>query len=237
MKIGRKLVKRAIAVGLVLVISLAVGLVLFMDYAVKKSLEVGGGLALGVETKLDSVSVGVFSSSLAVRGLQIANPEGYKTDRLMALDELRVVCGIGSLLGDEIAVREIILEAPEVTLELKTVLPFKSNIGELVKRLKSLRRDDSESKKRFRIDRIQITGAKLRCHLFGGKTLDLTLPDIELKDVRNKDGTPMVLEDVFRYVLVSIGSAALARSKEALMKEVLEQRVRLQFGGGARRFK
>ncbi|NQT21157.1 MAG: hypothetical protein HQ592_15730 [Planctomycetes bacterium] len=49
--------------------------------------------------------------------------------------------------------------------------------------------------------------------MIGGKTVNVVLPDIELKEVRNADGTPLLLADVFKQVLGSMGTSAFRSAK------------------------
>ena len=212
-----KWVKRLVVAAIVLVVLAVLGVWLFANYATKKGIEVGGKFALGVDTKVDSVNIGFLSSSISLSGFQIANPEGYQSDRLMALGHGKVACDIGSLLGDEIIVREILLDSPELTIDLKPGLPPKSNLGDLMARIK---RDESSSK--FRVDLIRITQPKVRFHMLAGKTADLVLPDIEMKEVKNSDGTPLMLADIFRQVLASMGDSAFKNSKGVVPDDLLK---------------
>ena len=207
----------------VVVVVVVVVVALNIDRAARKGVEIGGTQALGVETTCGGVHVGLLSGSVGLKGLRIANPEGYKTDRLMALGSGKVACDIGSLMSDEVVVHEILIDAPEMTLELKPALPPKTNIGDLLKKLESDKQpadeqpdeatEDEGEPKTFKVELIRITGAKVRFHLIGGKTADLTLPDIELKNIKNADGTPLMLGDIFAQVLASMGTAAVHKAK------------------------
>ena len=216
----KKWVKRLVVIAVVLIVVVVIAVWLGIDRAARKGVEIGGTQALGVETKCAGVHVGLLSGSLGIKGFQIGNPEGYKTDRLMALGKGKVACDIGSLMGDEVVVHEILIDAPELTVELKAGVPPKSNLGDLLKKLESDKQKPKEEKpkdegepKRFKVELIRITGTKVRFHLLAGKTANLTLPDIELKDVKNADGTPLMLADVFGHVLVSMGTSAVNRAK------------------------
>lgn len=205
-----------IVLGAVMVVAVAVvAVVLNIDRAARKGVEIGGTQALGVETTCGGVHVGLLSGSVGLKDLRIANPEGYKTDRIVSLGSGKVTCDIGSLMGDEVVVHEILIDAPEMTLELKPALPPKTNIGDLLKKLESDKQQPEEEgePKTFEVELIRITGAKVRFHLIGGKTADLTLPDIELKDIKNADGTPPMLGDIFAQVLASMGTAAVHKAK------------------------
>ncbi len=208
----------------IVVVAIVVGVVVVLniDRAARKAVEIGGTQALGVETRCGGVHVGLLSGSVGIEGLQIANPEGYQTDRLMALGSGKVACDIGSLMGNEVVVHELLIDAAEMTLEIKPALPPKTNIGDLLKKLESDKQEPQEKEeateeegepKTFKVELIRITGTKVRFHLIGGKTADLTLPDIELKDVTNADGTPLMLGDIFTQVIASIGTAAVSKAK------------------------
>lgn len=220
-------------IGLVaLLVLLVVGVWLWGDAAARKGVELGGTAALGVPTKLDAVSIGWLSGSVAIRGMKIANPEGYQTDRLMALGGGKVACSIPSLLGDEVVVREIIIEEPELTIELKPGLPPRSNLGDLLSSLKSkeepapAKKEEAKPEagegKKFRVDLIRVTKTKVRFHLLLGKTADLVLPDIELKEVRNSDGTLPRLADIFRQVLVGMSTSAFKNAQGIVPDDLLK---------------
>jgi hypothetical protein len=220
-----KWLKRGLIGLAVLLALLVVGVWLWGDAAARKGVEMGGTAALGVPTKLDSVSLGWLSGSVAIHGLKVGNPEGYQTDRLMGLGHGKVACDIPSLLGDEVVVREILIDEPELTIELKPSLPFpKSNLGDLLSSLKSkdqaapAKKEEAKPAtgegKKFRVDLIRI-------HLLMGKTADVVLPDIELKEVRNTDGTLPRLADIFRQVLVAMSTSAFRNAKGIVPADML----------------
>jgi len=192
-----------------------------MDYAAKKGIELGATSALGVDTTVDSVSIRVLRSSVSIKGLQISNPEGYNTDRLMALDTGSVSCDVPSLLTKEARLREILLDAPELTVEVKPAIPPRSNIGELLDKLKSdaPTREEKEAQKHYRIDLIRVTDAKVRFCTPAAEPAEVMLPDIELRDVRNADGSPVVMADVLAQILARMGSSAFEEAKGVVPNE------------------
>ena len=222
-----KWLKRIVIVVILLAVVGILAIWLGGNYAARKGVEVAGTHALGVDTKLDSVSIGWLSSSVAIRGLTIGNPEGYKTDRLMALGHSKVACQISSLTSDEVAVKEILVDAPELTVELKPGIPPKSNLGDLLAKLQSdkaapEKKEEEASQKKFKVDLIRVTKTKVRFHMIGGKTADLVLPDIEMKDVKNADGTPLLMADIFRQVLASMATSVAKSGKGVLPDDMLK---------------
>ncbi len=237
LKKARKWLVRGLIGFVALIVILFVAIWLWGDAAARKGVEIGGTQALGVDTKLNSASIGWLGGSVAIRGLKIANPQGYKTDRLMALGHGKVTCSIPSLLTDEVVVREILIEEPELTIELKPGLPPHSNLGDLLNSLQS--KDEApppkkeeakpaakESEQKFRVDLIRVTKTKVRFHLLMGKTADVVLPDVELKEVRNSDGSLPRLVDIFRQVLVGVSVTALKSGQGIVPDDVLKS-----FGG------
>jgi len=230
----KKWLKTLVIVAVVVIVVAIVVVALTINQAVRKGIEVGGTMALGVPTKVDAVSIGFLSSSVAIKGFQIGNPQGFQTDRLMALGLGKVACSIPSLLSDQIVVKEIIVDAPELTVELKPGLPPKSNIGDLMNKLKSDKAKPApaptpapkptEAKKpgkSFKVDLIRVTKTTARFHLIGGKTASVVLPDIEMKEVKNSDGTPLMLADILQQVLESMGTSALKNAKGVIPDDAL----------------
>jgi hypothetical protein len=228
----KKLIKWVVLGGVLLAVLLVVVVWFWGDAAAKKGIEMGGTSALGTETTVDSVRIGWLTSSVAINQLQIANPEGYKTDRLMALGHGRVACDIGSFFTDEVVIRELILDMPELTIEYKGGLRRTSNLSDVLSSGEKEEKPEPEPEtpeqegegKRFRLDLLRISGAKVRIHLLAGKTMDVTLPTIELKDVRNSDGSLLLMADVFRQILAAMGHSVVTNVKDlpADLLKVLE---------------
>ncbi len=229
---AKKWLLRGVIGFVALIVIVVVVIWLWGDAAARKGVEIGGTQALGVDTTLNSATIGWLGGSVALRGLKIANPEGYKTDRLFALGHGRVACNISSLLTDEVVVREILIEEPELTIELKPGLPPRSNLGDLLASLKSRgeappKKEEAkaaakESEQKFRVDLIRVTKTKVRFHLLAGKTADIVLPDIELREVRNSDGTLPRMVDIFRQVLVGVSVSALKSAQGIVPDDLLK---------------
>jgi len=213
----RKMVKVLIIVVVAVVVAGTVAL-FAIDRIARTGVELGATSALGVDTTVEGVSIKILRQGVAISGLKIANPEGYKTDRLMALGLCSVKCDVLSLLTDEAHINEIIVDAPELTIELKPGLPPKSNLGELLDNMESGRPspEEEQGQTQFKIDLIRVTKTKVRFHTLDGGTADVVLPDIELRDVSNADGSPVLMADIFRQVLAEMTSSAFELAKGAV---------------------
>lgn len=104
-----------IAAVLLALIILAVGVSVWyvlrnIDDIAKTQIERGGTQALGVTTKLDSVSIHIWNGNLALKGLDIANPAGYQGKHFLNLEHGEVDVTLSTL-------REPVIEVPKFTLK------------------------------------------------------------------------------------------------------------------------
>ena len=90
---------------------------IFLDTIVGKGIEAGCTKALGVETSVGLVRVGLLTGTFSIRGLRIANPPGFETDHFFSLDRLHFEVPPKSLREETIAVRLLELDGVDVSLE------------------------------------------------------------------------------------------------------------------------
>lgn len=112
--------KRLVRVLLVLVLLVAivgVGAVLFVDSLTRRAVEQGGSHALGVETKLESASIGLFSGAFALSGLSVANPPGFAQPHFFAMRSAKLELPLMQLTQDRIEIP--LLELAGLTLDLE----------------------------------------------------------------------------------------------------------------------
>jgi hypothetical protein len=90
---------------------------IFLDTIVGKGIEAGCTKALGVETSVGLVRVGLLTGTFSIRGLRIANPPGFETDHFFSLDRLHFEVPPKSLREETIVVRLLELDGVDVSLE------------------------------------------------------------------------------------------------------------------------
>jgi len=210
-------IKKTILWGLGALIGLVlvglIGAFVYIDRIAEAGLEKGGTAALKVETLAEGVDVSPFRGKVAVEGLSIANPERFVSEKLFTCGLIRVDADIWSFLGDEAHVREIVIESPKLTIE-----PGRggSNVTAVLKNLGSDAKpeapaepepDEAGSEMAFRVDRIAVTGAVARFQI-KNVGQNVPLPDIELVNISNADGTPVMLRDIIRQVIAQMTAAA-----------------------------
>lgn len=197
---------------------------------VERVMETQGSEMLGEPVSVGAVDLSLTSGVGQITGLTIDNPDGYTDPEAFSMDLIRLNVDLGSLSGSPIRLNEFILEAPEVYLEVRE--DNRVNLEEIAANLnQNIQRAEKESKEtppaseeekaavaRLAIDHLKIAGVKLtdRHRKFEGGVKELTLPDIDLKNVGGDDGVT--------------GPRIGLEIVEAITKEGLKQALREEAG-------
>lgn len=198
----RKLIKIVVAFVLLLIIAVAAGL-FYIDSLVKAGVENGATYALGVETKLGAASVGLLSGECKLVGLNIANPDGFKSSHFVKLDESEMAVTLGSLTEDLIEAPKLLMTGLSVNLEKREGKANYEYILENLKRFESTEKADPDPDakgKRFVIREVILKDIAVEADLLpvGGDLtrLKMVIPEIKLKNVGAEDGQGALIADV-----------------------------------------
>jgi hypothetical protein len=181
---------------IVILLGVAVGAaVVYLDQLAKAGIERGGTYALGVETSVDSVGIGLMSGKLSVDGLEVANPAGFSEPDFFRLKDARVDVQPRSLLESTIHVPLFALDG--ITLNIERIRG-KSNYDAILQSLKKFESGGKPAEKstgtgkQFVIDSLRITDveAKVSYAPLGGQpsTVSVAVPEIRLKNVGSAQG-------------------------------------------------
>ncbi len=205
-------------IGLVLV-------VLLIDPIAKTAVEKGGTYAMGVDTKVDTMSIGLTSGDVKMVGLQVANPEGFKSDYLMKSGTFAVGVRPGSLMGQTIEVREFTLDGLDVNIEQTGA---GTNISKIMDNLKKLSSKDqgaekpkeqpSEGKK---VSVNTITIKNVAAHFYlggltGSKGITVKVPLIEMKGVTSDNAKGVAMHELVARVVPAILASIIENAKGAV---------------------
>lgn len=179
----------------------------------KTAIEDSGQQALGVETKVSDVALGLFSGEFGLSGLALANPNGFSTEAGV-LDVGAIDLGLSprQLLNDPVHVRKLHLKDVTFRLELGT---SGSNVGSLVDHATAQSNGKPKASegegKRFIVDELVIEGLSLSAAVFGAANIDAKLPNIRLEKIGTENNTGVLLGELAAGVL----DALLATSLQA----------------------
>ncbi|HLD14087.1 MAG TPA: hypothetical protein VJB18_05155 [Burkholderiales bacterium] len=157
----------------------------FLDGIVKQGIETVGTQVAKVEVKLDAAGVSIFSGKGVLRGLQVANPKGYRAPQAVKVGQARVMLTPLSVFSERVVIRSVVVQETEIHYEKRD---GKTNLDVIQDNVEAALRDrDKKAKpeKKLQIDSLVIRNAKV--HVYGDKPDEpptvLTLNEIHLKDL------------------------------------------------------
>ena len=199
---------KKIIIGLVIVVPLVlIGLGVFaymsINSVVKDGIETFGPKFTGTAVTVESVKLSPFSGSGTIRGLQVDNPEGFKTPYAFRMGEISISLDTGSLTSDEIIIHEVRVVNPDIIYEQGLA---GSNVGKLKKMVEERTASDSEETTdgpKVIIEKFLLTDGKVQLATsLSEKTMPIDLPPVELTDIGRGDSATMA--DTVREVTVAV---------------------------------
>ena len=195
---------KRIVIGLVILIPITVVVVLVSLYfslgtLITQAVNTLGPEIIKAEVVLKETEIDAQSGKGTMRGLKVGNPEGFKTESAMQVDEIRLVIDINSITEEVKVIKEIAIEAPEVTYELGG---DGSNIDAIQKNVESFMAEygmeSSEPKKKeikkknetkLIIENFYVRNGKINisASFLGGESMTVPLPDIHVKDIGKEE--------------------------------------------------
>ena len=199
----RLVVAAVIAVG-VLLLALNYGL----GWAVEKAAPTVGPALLGTPMSVSNASMRVLSGRAALSGVVIGAPEGFEAN-VFEMSDFRLDVDVKSVVGptnEPIVIREILIDGPFVTYELKGL---RDNLHAILDKIGSdaEKPENKEGGRKVQIDRFVFDNAKVRVAVAGGKGAVIPLPKIELDGIGAKSGGATTLEALGQIVQsITIGT-------------------------------
>ena len=202
---------KKILLGLVLLAVIALAAIYFLgssalNKGIKSAVETYGPRVTQTDVTLADVNLSILSGSGTLKGLNVGNPEGYKSDNIFALGEIDLKVDTSTVFGDKIVIDHIIIKKPEISYEKSFTT---SNVKQLMKNIEeftgpssgdeSEEESDAGAKKQVVIKKLIIEDATVYVGLMGiGQTV--TLPRIEMDEI-GEDGKQMTMAEVMDLVL------------------------------------
>jgi hypothetical protein len=231
---------KKILIGLlIVVVIIAAGLFYLWqgrDRFIKTAIEEAGSRATQVSVKLKEVDTGnVLDGSVALRGLVVGNPAGFKTDSAFKLGEVSVKVDPASVMSDTIVIKEVVIGAPQVTYEFGA---GGSNVGTIQKNVEKMAGGASGggssssgggSGKKVVIENLYVRDGKVNvsADFLQGKQTGTNLPTIHLKDIGKSSGgasptevAEQVIAAITKASTSAVGKLDVGAIKDALGKEM-----------------
>ncbi len=109
-----------------------------LDFVVKNTIERIGPDIVGAPVTVREVRISAADGRGTLRGIEIGNPPGYASRRAIRAGTITVGIEPASLRNEVVAIREIVVEAPEIVYEVRgatnNIEQIRKNIDAYVKR-------------------------------------------------------------------------------------------------------
>ncbi len=233
--------KKLFLIGVIVLVLIVGGLVflyLSLNRFIRSAVETYGPQVTKSDVKLGSVNVSPLSGNASLSNLIVGNPQGFKTPSAFTLGAMSVSLDVRSLLSDTVAIREIVISAPEITYELG---PGGSNLAALQKNVEAYTGAGAKSGsgtpqaqgagKKVIIDRLRVEKSKLNISVgvpLQAQSTTVALPDIEMRDIGKKgqgasmaDVVEKILEEVNRNAAKAVANVDVKGLAEKARKEAV----------------
>jgi len=216
---------RKVVLGLVVLVVIAVGVVVFaFDAIVKNGIESTGSRVLQADVTVDSVGISPVSGSGGIQLLRIGNPEGFNEPYAMELGGLDVGVDVGSVFSDVIVIDRIIIDSPVITYETRLT---SDNIRTLLANLgggstgQAPQEETGGSGKRVIIRDFRMLGPRVNVASALGSA-EVVIPDLQLQNIGEENAAVTVAE-AGRQILTALNRQLIQADLPTV--EMLRERV------------
>ena len=192
--------RRAVAVAALVVVALLAGAAFWayqrLDVVVKVALEFFGPDVTGVSVKVGDVQISPQTGRGRLRNLELGNPPGFSAAHAARFADVIVEVEAATLRASVVHVQAIGIDKPAIVYErgdkTTNLDVIARNIEAYVKRSGDAEQAGGKGggKRRFIIDRLLITGARvtMTAAALRGQGVTFELPAIELRDIGRRQG-------------------------------------------------
>ena len=236
----RKLLK--IIAGLCVTVLVALVVLFFtVDQIAEYAIDHAGTSALGVDTHIDGVNIGLISGQTTLKNLTVANPPGYNGSTFLELKDGELDASLANLMGSRVDVDLIRLSGIRLDIEQnskgfnyaailanargeESADPASSPPTDKADKKKTAVNTPDEKGKTYHINKILITDVLITANLLSplGKVTSAKIPikKIEMNDVGSEKG--VLLSKLTVLVVEALLEAAASAGIKDLPGSVLE---------------
>ncbi len=241
----KKFLRRVLISALMIVVVLTIGITILLvhiDSIARIGIEKSMSRALQVPVTIGSVRVGIFRGEAQIRKLTIGNPESYKTPHALFFDQASARFDLASFRTEEPVIHEIVIQAPNITLEQGLTESNLSRLAKNASRFSGGKKSETakpqagetashDADRAVKIERLVIDNGQVgvSAPVLQGKVVPILLPPIKLTDLGGKKGTPATAEALSR-IFVAILEGVAQSGKGLLPGETLKS-VQTSLGG------
>ena len=160
-----------------------------MDSLMKTAIGDYGSAMTQAKVSVDAVKISPADGKGTITNLLIGNPAGFKTAYAIKVGQIDVDIDVASVARDVIVIRRIAINAPDVIYEKADAM---TNFDAIQKNIASYLgpADSKKEGKKLIVEELTIRDAKAQASaaFMNGKTVNVSLPDITLKNLGKAKG-------------------------------------------------
>ncbi len=222
MKKAKNNIRTILALILIIVALIMIVVSLFGESAVKAAVKKGGTKALGVDVDLKGVTMSLIRGKVTMKGLSVANPEGYENKTLLELKKGMVDASLGSLMSETVEIETIDFDGMVLTIEQKGL---SNNLQDIINNIpKSAPKETPEKPKKdgkaIKIKELKITNTKVNVILPPAEPITLDLNPIEMQNLGSKD--KMTVAKLSAEILLVLATAVAEQGADQLPAEMIK---------------
>ncbi|MEE3716433.1 hypothetical protein V2H45_06725 [Tumidithrix elongata RA019] len=215
---------RKIVISIFIVFIVAIAIAFFnLSAIVKNNFEQNVSQALGVNAKIENLNLQLFSGHVDIKGLVVSNPLGFSTPHFFKIGEFEFQVKPNTILNETVEVETFKLKEVSVNIEQQV---NKNNILEVLDHIEKQKGKEDKNQKKLRLKLASVDNIALKLTLsqFGVvlSTLNLSLPNIELKNIGTDDVQGVLLSELTRQLVSAIVKEVLIQNKQNIPDSILQ---------------
>jgi hypothetical protein len=220
----RRRLLQVLAVIVLLLIAAVLVAVFTIDGIAKRHAESAATATLGVDTSIDSLSLGLLKGAVTLQGLDVNNPRGFTADHFLEMKDGQLMVSVGSLMQDKIVAPRLELSGLQINLEKRGGKANYEVITDYMKKQDEQNKDAQPGKK-YVINDVVIRNVNIHASLLPlvGKLteVDLRIPEIHVKNVGSAGDNGVAMQEVTNLLMKSLLTAIAQKTAGALPAEML----------------
>lgn len=242
--------KVLIGIAALVVVVAGVGVYVYLSAGdiIKQVVEGVGSRATQTQVTLREVDLSLPTGEAALKGFNMGNPTGFTSAKAMSFDLVSVRIDTGSLTGDTILVKEVVIARPEVIYEIagtgSNIAAIQKNVDSFAKAVGgggSAQAEASGGGKKLVIENLHVRDGRVAvaASFLQGKELGAPLPAIHLRDIGKSKGgaTPAEVADqlitaISRSAASAVGKLDIGKMMEGAKGAAEDARKLLESGAG-----
>lgn len=196
------------------------------DALAKQGIERGTTYALGVDTRVDSVRLGLFSGELHAEGFAADNPEGYQTPFLLRNESIDIALRPMSLFSDVVEVDRIEIDGLEANIEEREGKTNVEVISENLEKVSGPAEEPpaEEPGRQYRVEQIVIRNlvAHVTSPRIGDEATTVRVPEIVLDDVTPENVQGLAVAELTKRIVPAVIASVIENGAGVIPGELLE---------------